>query len=102
VAFFIGCKKYFNSLSFKKDKLMPNKPNVLPFKIRGENMNRIETFVVMAFAFAVIMLVISVGTFPETMQDFVDATRQIPAFSANCAVLCGFGIPTRCGVVFMV
>jgi hypothetical protein len=50
VAFFIGCKKYFNSLSFKKDKLMPNKPNVHPFKIRGEHMNRIETFVATAFA----------------------------------------------------
>jgi hypothetical protein len=55
--------------------------------MRGENMTRIETFVAAAFAFAVTMLVISVGAVPETMQDFVDATKQIPAFTASCALI---------------
>tara|TARA_R110002167_G_C12546207_1_gene640474 strand:+ start:164 stop:877 length:714 start_codon:yes stop_codon:yes gene_type:complete len=61
--------------------------NDRPFKMRGENMTRIETFVAAAFAFAVTMLVISVGNVPETMQDFVDATKQIPAFTASCALI---------------
>jgi uncharacterized membrane protein len=62
-------------------------PNTHTFKMRGENMTRIETFVAAAFAFAVTMLVISVGTVPETMQEFVEATKQIPAFSASCAII---------------
>lgn len=66
---------------------MSNKPNTHPFKMRGENMTRIETFVAAAFAFAVTMLVISVGAVPDTMQDFVDATKQIPSFSASCALI---------------
>ncbi|MEP1449058.1 MAG: TMEM175 family protein [Paraglaciecola sp.] len=66
---------------------MLNKPNASPFKMRGDNMTRIETFVAAAFAFAVTMLVISVGAVPETMQDFVDATKQIPAFCASCALI---------------
>lgn len=57
------------------------------FKMRGENMTRIETFVAAAFAFAVTMLVISVGSVPETMQEFIDSTKQIPAFSASCAII---------------
>ncbi|MBU3003828.1 TMEM175 family protein [Paraglaciecola arctica] len=64
-----------------------NKPTASPFKMRGDNMTRIETFVAAAFAFAVTMLVISVGSVPETMQDFVDATKQIPAFTASCALI---------------
>ena len=66
---------------------MSNKPDPHPFKMRGESMTRIETFVAAAFAFAVTMLVISVGTVPETMQQFVDATKQIPAFTASCAII---------------
>lgn len=66
---------------------MPNKPITHPFKMRGENMTRIETFVAAAFAFAVTMLVISVGAVPETMQGFVDSTKQIPSFSASCALI---------------
>ena len=62
-------------------------PNSYTFKMRGENMTRIETFVAAAFAFAVTMLVISVGTVPATMTEFVEATKQIPAFSASCALI---------------
>lgn len=61
--------------------------NTHSFKMRGENMTRIETFVAAAFAFAVTMLVISVGTVPATMTEFVEATKQIPAFSASCALI---------------
>jgi hypothetical protein len=55
--------------------------------MRGENMTRIETFVAAAFAFAVTMMMISVGTVPESMQEFVGATKQIPAFTASCAII---------------
>ena len=55
---------------------MSNNPEDHPFKMRGENMTRIETFVAAAFAFAVTMLVISVGSVPETMQEFVDSTKN--------------------------
>ena len=41
---------------FKKEKTVSNKPDAYPFKMRGENMTRIETFVAAAFAFAVTML----------------------------------------------
>lgn len=57
------------------------------FRMRGESMTRIETFVAAAFAFAVTMMVISVGSLPSTMQEFMAATKQIPAFSASCAVI---------------
>ncbi|MGK0304461.1 MAG: hypothetical protein ACI8UG_000191 [Gammaproteobacteria bacterium] len=60
-------------------------PNTHTLKMRGENMTRIETFV--AAAFALTMLVISVGAVPETMQEFVEATKQISAFSASCAII---------------
>lgn len=63
------------------------KTNLHPFRMRGESMTRIETFVAAAFAFAVTMLVISVGTIPETMQEFVEATKQIPSFTASCAII---------------
>jgi hypothetical protein len=33
------------------------------------------------------MLEISVETVPETMQDFVDAAKQIPAFTASCVII---------------
>jgi hypothetical protein len=33
------------------------------------------------------MLAISEGTVLETLQDFVDATKQIPAFTASCAII---------------
>lgn len=61
--------------------------NTHSFRMRGENMTRIETFVATAFAFAVTMLVISVGTMPETMQEFVHATKQIPGFTSSCTII---------------
>ena len=57
------------------------------FKMRGESMTRIEAFVAAAFAFAVTMLMISVGDLPESMDEFVAATKQIPAFSASCGII---------------
>lgn len=57
------------------------------FTMRGEEMTRIETFVAAAFAFAVTMMVISLGNIPENMQAFINATKQIPAFVASCVII---------------
>jgi hypothetical protein len=65
--------------------------NTHAFKICGENITRIETFVAVAFAFAVTMLVISVVTIPASMQEFVDATKQIPAFTVSFALIMWVG-----------
>lgn len=55
--------------------------------MRGENMTRIETFVAASFAFAITMMVISLGAIPDNMQQFILATKQIPAFCASCALI---------------
>ncbi|NVK56595.1 MAG: DUF1211 domain-containing protein [Alteromonadaceae bacterium] len=57
------------------------------FTYRGESMTRVETFVAAAFAFAVTMLVISVGAIPQNIDEFIIACKQIPAFAASFAVL---------------
>jgi hypothetical protein len=38
------------------------------FTMRGESMTRIETFVAASFAFAITMMVISLGTIPDSVQ----------------------------------
>ncbi len=55
--------------------------------MRGESMTRIETFFAAACAFAVTMVVISVGSIPQSLADLVLATKQIPAFAASFAVI---------------
>lgn len=60
-----------------------NKPPLMI--MRGEAMSRIETFVAAAFAFAVTMLIISLDHIPETAEEFVAASKQIPAFAASFA-----------------
>ncbi|MDP5133901.1 MAG: TMEM175 family protein [Paraglaciecola sp.] len=57
------------------------------FKMRGESMTRIEAFVAASFAFAVTMMVISVGSIPASMDEFVTAAKQIPSFIASCALI---------------
>jgi len=55
--------------------------------MRGESMTRIETFFAAACAFAVTMVVISVGSIPNSLADLMQATKQIPAFTASFAVI---------------
>mgnify|MGYP002622242503 CR=1 FL=1 len=50
------------------------------FRLRGENMTRIEVFVDAAFAFAVTLLVISFDHIPQTFDEFILALKGIPAF----------------------
>lgn len=49
--------------------------------------SRLEAFVDAAFAFAVTLLVISVGSVPETTEELLLALKQLPAFAASFALL---------------
>ena len=53
------------------------------FRLRGENMTRIEVFVDAAFAFAVTMLVISIDEIPGNVEELFAASKLIPAFIAS-------------------
>lgn len=57
------------------------------FRMRGESMTRIETFVAAAFAFATTMLVISLGTIPSSIEEFILAVKNIPSFLASSATI---------------
>lgn len=57
------------------------------FRMRGESMTRIETFVAAAFAFATSMLVISLGSIPSTMNEFMLAVKNIPSFVFSCLII---------------
>lgn len=61
--------------------------NASSFANRGDTMDRLETFVAAAFAFAVTMLVISVDDVPTQFSEFVYATKLIPSFAASFAVV---------------
>lgn len=60
------------------------------FRLRGSEMTRIETFTDAAFAFAVTLLVISVGSVPESHADLIGALKAIPAFAISFALLMMF------------
>ncbi len=55
--------------------------------MRGENMTRIETFVDAAFAFAFTMLVISIDEIPETVQELLALSQDIPAFIISATII---------------
>jgi uncharacterized membrane protein len=57
------------------------------FRLRGEAVTRLETFVDAAFAFAVTLLVVSFGEVPGTFAELMDALRRVPAFLAGFALL---------------
>lgn len=64
--------EYLNSLPVRKG-----------VRLRGENMTRLEVFSDAAFAFALTMLVVSVGTIPETYDELIRAIKTIPAFALS-------------------
>ncbi|MEP1445489.1 MAG: TMEM175 family protein [Paraglaciecola sp.] len=57
------------------------------YRLRGENMTRIEVFSDAAFAFAVTMLVISLSTIPQNFNELLTALQRIPSFAASFAVM---------------
>lgn len=60
------------------------------FRLRGEAITRLETFVDAAFAFAVTLLVVSLDQVPGTFDELTDALRRVPAFLAGFAILAVF------------
>ena len=65
-------------------------PVQLGFRLRGEAVTRLETFVDAAFAFAVTLLVVSFEAMPDTFDELYDALRRLPAFLAGFAIVAMF------------
>jgi len=59
------------------------------FRLRGEQMTRIETFTDAAFAFALTLLVVSLDP-PTTVTGLLGALREVPAFLLSAALLMMF------------
>ena len=55
--------------------------------MRGEAVSRLETFVDAAFAFALTLMVISVGELPKTLPELLFALKRLPTFAACFALL---------------
>jgi hypothetical protein len=55
------------------------------FRLRGMDMTRLETFCDAAFAFATTLLVISVGTIPESYEELILALKGVPSFAVMAA-----------------
>lgn len=60
------------------------------FRLRGEQVTRLETFVDAAFAFAVTLLVVSFDAMPTSFAELYDALRRLPAFVAGFAIIAMF------------
>lgn len=60
------------------------------FRMRGEQVTRLETFVDAAFAFAVTLLVVSFDAMPTSFAELYDALRRLPAFVAGFAIIALF------------
>jgi uncharacterized membrane protein len=60
------------------------------FRERGATVTRMEAFVDAAFAFAVTLLIISIDSIPDSIDDLIVALKGIPAFAASFAVLALF------------
>jgi uncharacterized membrane protein len=60
------------------------------FRIRGADSTRVDAFVDAAFAFAVTLLIISIGHVPQSIGELVQALRGVPAFAASFFVIARF------------
>ena len=65
------------------------------FVIRGANPTRLETFTDAAFAFAITMLVISVGSVPKDYQELIIAIKKVPSFALSFAGVIWFWVGHR-------
>ena len=57
------------------------------YRLRGENMTRIEVFSDAAFAFAVTLLVISLSEIPQNLEQLLSAMYGVPSFAGSFAVM---------------
>jgi uncharacterized membrane protein len=65
------------------------------YRLRGEAMTRIEVFSDAVFAFAVTMLVISLGSIPENYEQLIVAIKGVPSFLASFAIIMSLWISHR-------
>jgi uncharacterized membrane protein len=65
------------------------------FRLRGEEMTRLETFCDAAFAFAVTLLVISIDGIPRSYAELLAALKGIPTFAASFATITSFWVAHR-------
>ncbi len=65
------------------------------FRMRGMAVSRLETFFDAAFAFAVTMLVISVGDIPNNYDELIAALKGVPAFLLSFAAVMLFWLGHR-------
>ncbi|MCB0806773.1 MAG: DUF1211 domain-containing protein [Bacteroidales bacterium] len=65
------------------------------FTIRGAATTRLETFIDAAFAFAITMLVISVGTIPKNYPELILAVKNVPSFALSFAGITWFWLGHR-------
>lgn len=68
------------------DEKLAGLPREGGFRLRGEQVTRLETFVDAAFAFALTLLVIFFETLPGSYDELRDALRRVPTF-VLCFVL---------------
>lgn len=69
------------------EKEILNLPVQNDFRLRGLETTRLETFTDAAFAFAITMLVISVGDIPGTYFELLTALKATPAFLTSFAAI---------------
>ena len=62
------------------------------FRLRGESISRLETFVDAAFAFAVTLMVISTSGIPKSMDELMLALHRVPTMAACFAVMMLFWV----------
>lgn len=60
------------------------------FRLRGQEMTRIETFTDAAFAFAVTLLVVSIDAVPSSYAELIGALHGLPAFGMSFLLLMVF------------
>lgn len=65
------------------------------FRMRGTQPTRMDAFVDAAFAFAVTLLIVSVGHVPSTVPELIQALRGVPAFLASFLLLARFWLSHR-------
>ncbi len=58
-------------------------PKKTGFRLRGLQMTRLETFTDAVFAFALTLLVISIGSIPKSYEELLLALKGTPAFAAS-------------------
>lgn len=77
------------------EKELDTLPKKDGFRLRGIENTRLQTFMDAAFAFAMTMLVISVGEIPEDYQELIISLKEIPAFLCSFFVIMLFWLNHR-------